>query len=103
MAFASLDSWGLHAPAAIRTQEQLPLSLRSSTPPGQSHPSPWCWRQEKPSATALPVAAAKRGVPSDKPVRIHHANAADPHRLAISGRMADVCAELDRLLAAEET
>jgi hypothetical protein len=44
------------------------------------------------------LARTVRKTPQRKPLRIVHGNAG---RLVISGRMADVCAELDRLAALE--
>lgn len=49
-----------------------------------------------PIATLRPAASPRRTVRV-----VRHTNAGDPSRLMISGRMADVCAELDRLVARE--
>lgn len=101
MAFASLDAWGFHAPAPIRTLDHTGTGTRSLAGETASAASAWWWcpPQQASSQTALGAEAT----PVASNVRVHHASPSDPHRLALSGRLADVCAELDRLLAAAET
>jgi hypothetical protein len=62
----------------------------------------------RPSCADRQPPAARAGVPApSRPVRVVRlVDAQQPHRhpgrLVISGRMADVCAELDRLVALED-
>lgn len=53
-----------------------------------------------PRATTGPATAARRG--TRRPVRVlHPASHAEAGRMVIAGRMADVCAELERMAACE--
>lgn len=59
-------------------------------------------RRPRPAAAAAPLHAAPRPAPVVRPlrvIRVVDGRAGD--RLVISGRLADVCAELDRLAAQE--
>lgn len=96
MAFASLDSWGFNAPGPIYTLNQKTQIPGLQALHGHSHSHPWWWNLKGAEPTA------QAGKPQEDTVRIYHANKTDPHRLALSGRLADVCAELDRLLEAAE-
>lgn len=104
MAFASLDSLRYASPAPIRTQDQNAVRFGHLI-----NASLWFYVRENGPENGLPSAHGPSAVPplhrpkpSSKPLRVHHTSKSDPHRLALSGRLADVCAELDRLLEAEE-
>jgi len=67
--------------------------------------APRVWRTARPSrrwpVSARPVTAFAAARPALRVVRVCEPQACDSGRLVISGRMADVCAELDRLAARE--
>lgn len=54
-----------------------------------------------PAAPAATAPAARAPVAPTRAVRVHRAGAGSGERLALVGRMSDVCAELDRLASRE--
>lgn len=99
---ASNQPGSRHAPVFIAQQ---PYSTGVSAgfsyhqwPDRPSHPS----RPARATRTSRPPAAvALRPTRPLRVTRVREAGGASGGRLVISGRMADVCAELDRLAAAE--
>ena len=82
-------------------------SARTSNPAWRArsriHPQQWAVPSTHAPAKVLPATARPQ---SAAPLRVLHLSEADAHphnagRMRISGRMADVCAELDRLVAKE--
>lgn len=105
MAFASLDSLGYAAPTRIRTQLQWSAHFGHQLPPTVPSVRAWGTRrkdstmQRKETVTTPGIGGFTK---TGQPLRVHHASPSDPHCLALSGRLADVCAELERRLEAED-
>jgi hypothetical protein len=81
---------------------QNPKTSASARPTGRLHPS-WATRTHQGSTSIPKTKACLPKVPCLKVLRVRDA-ADGPQttgRMVISGRMADVCAELDRLAALE--
>ena len=87
---------------------QSPRQPQPLAPPhGESaahHPPPGAPQRQRPPRgnwpfTVRPPAPAAQDRPAAQPARVLHQPATG--RLVIAGRMADVCAELDRLAASE--
>ncbi|MEN9889595.1 MAG: hypothetical protein RL559_1632 [Pseudomonadota bacterium] len=84
-------------------QHRLAPATRSAAPLPSG--TPRVWRSARPSrhwpVSARPVTAFSVARPALRVVRVCDAQSRDAGRLVISGRMADVCAELERLAARE--
>lgn len=94
-----IDSWLPLPPCPNKTRKPLPMLMQRFVRAG--------WLANKPPKQALPstpsasVTAVSRSAQSAT-IRLKHASEPDRSAcLVISGRMADVCAELDRLAALE--
>ena len=94
-------NWLTEAPVPPQTSRvgvRPPTSKASR--PLTVHPAPRCHH----GLTDLPAAVARRAAPRPlRTVRVMEAGQAPGQvgRMVMSGRMADVCAELDRLVACE--
>ena len=84
-------------------QQRLAPAARGAAPAVAA--APRVWRTARPSrhwpVSARPVTAFAAARPALRVVRVCEPQTGDAGRLVISGRMADVCAELDRLAARE--
>ena len=84
-------------------QQRLAPTTRAATPAPAV--APRVWRTARPSrhwpVSARPVTAFSAARPALRVVSVCEPQAGGAGRLVISGRMADVCAELDRLAARE--
>lgn len=77
-----------------------PVTGARATPTGPLTHRPWPHQASKPAAHALARTVHRKPL---RVLRVVDAGQAPAHvgRLRISGRMADVCAELDRMVAQE--
>lgn len=90
------------APAFLRKHHTSRMVPRVQTGT-QPNPQPGTLLRTPGSALSCLAPQRKQGLPMVRVVRVHEAGLprANVGRMVISGRMADVCAELDRLVAKE--
>lgn len=95
-----IDSWLPSPPCPSKSRKPLPTLMQRFVRAG--------WLASKPpkqapvAAPSASLASVSRPAPSTR-IRLKHASPAGRSAcLVISGRMADVCAELDRLAALEQ-
>ena len=79
-----------------------PVQVLPKRPPVRSHPE-WAVRSSPCAMPPLGKTPVTQRPPSLRVLRVHECGQNSPGagRMVISGRMADVCAELDRLVALE--
>jgi hypothetical protein len=105
MTTAALLKPDLWAPLRHLLQWLLPNTNRAQTPSTSTNPNSK-YAPVFVASRAIPIVASNDFEPKNKPLRIVRVlETGQPRtavgRMVISGRMADVCAELDRLAACE--